>query len=93
MLFSNLILYNQYLDGSNYTEKINTPIVSSIGTYYNPDDYYKFLIINEERDDKQYVYDLYADNKYFGEEEYKAEKAIIKELAIPVKDNFMDYYE
>ena len=92
MLFSNLILYNQYLDGSNYAEKINTPIVSSIGTYYNPDDYYKFLIINEERDDKQYVYDLYADNKYF-EEEYKAEKAIIKELAIPVKDNFMDYYE
>lgn len=43
MLFSNLILYNQYLDGSNYAEKINTPIVSSIGTYYNPDDYYKFL--------------------------------------------------
>ena len=82
MLFSNLILYNQYLDCSNYAEKINTPIVSSIGTYHNPDDYYKFLIINEERDDK-----------YFGEEEYKAEKAIIKELAIPVKDNFMDYYE
>ena len=31
--------------------------------------------------------------KHFGEKEFKAEEEIIKKFSIPLKDDFMEYYE
>lgn len=31
--------------------------------------------------------------KHFSEEEFKAEEKIIKKFSIPLKNDFMDYYE
>ena len=83
----------QYYDTPSYVEKINTPCISSNATYIDPDKYYNFILINNAYDNREYIYDLYADNKYFGNEEFKAEEEIIKKISIPLKDNFMDYYE
>lgn len=83
----------QYYEMPSYVEKINTSYVSSNATYIDPDKYYNFIIFNKIYNDRQYIYDLYADNKYFGEEEFKAEEKIIKKNSIQLKDNFMDYYE
>lgn len=92
-MFSSATPYTQYYDIPSYVEKINTSCVSSNATYIDPDKYYNFILINKVYNDRQYIYDLYSDNKYFGEEEFKAEEKIIKNNSIPLKDNFMDYYE
>lgn len=92
-MFNSATTYIQYYDMPSYVEKINTSCVSSNATYIDSDKYYNFLLINEVYNDKQYIYDLYANNKYFGKEEFKAEEKIIKSNSIPLKDNFMDYYD
>lgn len=92
-MFNSTTVCSQYYDVPQYVEKINTSCVSSNATYIDPDKYYNFILINKVYDDRQYIYDLYADNKYFGEEEFRAEEKIIKNNSIPLKDNFMDYYE
>ena len=51
------------------------------------------LTINKVYSDKQFIYDWYASNKNFSKKEFKAEENIIKKNSIPVKDNYVDYYE
>ncbi len=92
-MLSNATIGTRYYEIPSYVEKINTSYVSSNATYLDSDKYYNFICINRVYDDRQYIYDLYADNKYFGEEELKAEERIIKNNSITVKVNFMDYYE
>lgn len=92
-MFNSATTCTQYYEMPCYVEKINTSCVSSNATYIDPDKYYNFILINKVYDDRQYIYDLYADNKYFGEEEFEAEEKIIKSNSIPLKDNFLDYYE
>lgn len=92
-MFNSTTIYNQYYDIPPYIETVNTSYISSNGTYNNPDKYYSFILINKKYDNRQYINDLYADNKYFNEEELQAEEKIIKNNSIPLKDNFMDYYE
>ena len=51
----------QYYEMPSYVEKINTSYVSSNATYIDPDKYYNFIIFNKIYNDRQYIYDLYAD--------------------------------
>ncbi len=92
-MFSSSTIGTPYYSAPSYVEKMNALCVTSNATHINPDKYYNFILINKVYNERQYIYDLYADNKYFGEEEFKAEEKIIKNNSIPLKDNFMDYYE
>ncbi len=83
----------QYYDVPPYVERINTSCSSSNATYIDSDKYYSFILINEVYSDRHYIQDIYADNKYFGEEEFKAEEKIIRNNSVPLKDNFIEYYE
>ncbi len=91
-MFNSATTCTPYYGMSSYVEKINT-LFSSNATYIDSDKYYNFVLINNTYSDRQYIYDLYADDKYFGEKEFKAEEKIIENNSIPLKDNFMDYYE
>lgn len=93
IMFNSTTMGTGYCDIPPYVETINTLCVTSNATYIDPDKYYNFILINKISDDRQYIYDLYANSKYFSEEEFKAEGKIIKSNSIPLKDNFMDYYE
>lgn len=57
------------------------------------EEFRNYIIKNKNNNDKQFIYDLFADNKYFGEEELRTEEKIIKNNSIPLKNNVMDYYE
>lgn len=92
-MFNSTTTGTGYYDIPPYVEKINASYVSSNATYVDSDQYYHFILINKIYNDREYIYDLYADNKYFGEEEFVAEEKIIKKNSIPLKNNFIDYYE
>lgn len=76
-----------------YTETINTSYITTNGTYQENEKYYNFVYINKIYNDREYIYDIYSDNKYFEAEEIEAENSIIEKYSIPIKDNFLDYYE
>lgn len=76
-----------------YYETINTPYVSNNGTYQKTDQYFSFVYINKIYRDREYIYDLYSDNKFFKKEELEAEEKIIEANSISLKSNFFDYYE
>lgn len=92
-MFNSTTVYNHYSNTLPYVETYDTSYTSSNATYMIPDNYYTFITIKEESNNKQFIKELYANNKYFGKEESNAEKNIIKKLSVPLKNNYMDYYE
>lgn len=76
-----------------YIETINTSYITTNGTYQDNEKYYSFVYINKIYSDREYIYDIYSDNKFFGADELKAEEKIIDNHSVPLKNNFLDYYE
>lgn len=92
-MFSSASTLSQQAIQPAYVETINTSYIVSNGTYQDIDKYYNFVYINKVYSDREYIYDLYSDNKYFGKEELDAEEKIIESHSISIKENFLDYYE
>lgn len=78
--------------GTAYIETINRPYITN-GTYQINDKYFNFVYVNKIYNDREYIYDIYSDNKYFGQSELEIEERIIERKSIPIKNNFLDYYE
>ena len=63
------------------------------GTYIDLNKYFVFFDVDVKENKKDYIKKYELDCKIFGEKEKKAVKNIIKKSSIPIKMNYMDYYE